>query len=413
MGQTSPSSKPATPSAAPGTSSGTRASARTPTCSPSATRSGPGTARRPSPTGTRSCSTSRTRPPKTKIDDHIRFHHRVISADWSTAESQWNVTAERTDTGETVELTAGFVFACSGYYRYDHGYQPEFAGMDQFTGPDHPPPGLARRPRCDRQAGRRHRQRGHRGDPGPFAGQGRRPRDHAAALTHLHRVACPPASPLSGLLRRVLPEKRAGADHPMDPCPRHPGLLPSEPAPTQDGQATAAQGRPEAAAQRATTSPPTSPPATTRGTSASAPCPTATCSRPSADGTASVVTDQIDTFTETGIRLASGAELEADIIVTATGTGAALPRRRRLCGGRRRRSTCPSRLMYKGMMIEGRAQPGRRHRVHQRLVDAEVRSHLRLRVPAAQPHARQPACSQCAAAELRTPARPRRTDARA
>ena len=59
--------------------------------------------------------------------------------------------------------------------------------------------------------------------------------------------------------------------------------------------------------------------ATTRGTSACAWCPTATCSRRSAQGRASVVTDQIETFTETGIRLASGDELDADVIVTATG----------------------------------------------------------------------------------------------
>ena len=69
------------------------------------------------------------------IDQHIRFHHRIVSADWSTADGAWHVTAERTDTGETVHLTAGFVFSCSGYYRYDQGYLPDFPGMDRFTGP--------------------------------------------------------------------------------------------------------------------------------------------------------------------------------------------------------------------------------------------------------------------------------------
>ena len=62
------------------------------------------------------------------IDRKIRFHHRITRAEWSTDEARWLVTAERTDTGETHELTAGFLFSCSGYYRYDHGYQPEFAG---------------------------------------------------------------------------------------------------------------------------------------------------------------------------------------------------------------------------------------------------------------------------------------------
>ena len=64
---------------------------------------------------------------------------------------------------------------------------------------------------------------------------------------------------------------------------------------------------------------PTSRRRTTRGTSGSAPCPTATCSRRSASGAASVVTDRIETFTEHGLLLESGRELEADIIVTATG----------------------------------------------------------------------------------------------
>src|SRR3954452_11578457 len=68
------------------------------------------------------------------IDEHIRFNHRILTADWSTADARWNVPAQRTDTGETVELTCGFIFSCSGYYRYDHGYQPDFAGMDRFRG---------------------------------------------------------------------------------------------------------------------------------------------------------------------------------------------------------------------------------------------------------------------------------------
>ena len=66
------------------------------------------------------------------IDASIRFHHRVVRADWSSDQALWRVTAERTDTGETVEITCGFIFSCTGYYRYDHGYLPDFAGMDRF-----------------------------------------------------------------------------------------------------------------------------------------------------------------------------------------------------------------------------------------------------------------------------------------
>ena len=68
------------------------------------------------------------------IDRKIRFHHRVVSADWSSADGRWTVEAERSDSGETVQLTCGFFFVCSGYYRYDEGYTPEFPGLDRFGG---------------------------------------------------------------------------------------------------------------------------------------------------------------------------------------------------------------------------------------------------------------------------------------
>src|SRR6185369_16910537 len=69
------------------------------------------------------------------VDQHIRFHHRVVTADWSSDTAQWTVRAQRSDTGEMVEFTCSFLFACSGYYRYDEGYTPSFPGSDRFTGP--------------------------------------------------------------------------------------------------------------------------------------------------------------------------------------------------------------------------------------------------------------------------------------
>src|SRR4051794_38918632 len=67
-------------------------------------------------------------------DQLIRFGHRVVAADWSTEEARWHVTALRSDTGTTVELTAGFVIAASGYYRYDRGYDAQLPGRDRFQG---------------------------------------------------------------------------------------------------------------------------------------------------------------------------------------------------------------------------------------------------------------------------------------
>jgi cation diffusion facilitator CzcD-associated flavoprotein CzcO len=68
------------------------------------------------------------------VTDRIRFGHRVVSADWSSSDSCWTVTAELAHTSETVELSAGFLHFCSGYYRYDEGYTPQLPGSERFEG---------------------------------------------------------------------------------------------------------------------------------------------------------------------------------------------------------------------------------------------------------------------------------------
>ena len=67
-------------------------------------------------------------------DQRIRFSTRVVQAAWSSAEARWHVTAQQAGTGEVIEVTCGFLFCCTGYYRYDHGYRPDFAGLDRFRG---------------------------------------------------------------------------------------------------------------------------------------------------------------------------------------------------------------------------------------------------------------------------------------
>jgi monooxygenase len=71
------------------------------------------------------------------IDKKIRFRHRVKRASWSTKDARWTIEAER-GTGEgaadVVRFTCNFLFSCSGYYRYTDGYTPEFAGRDDFKG---------------------------------------------------------------------------------------------------------------------------------------------------------------------------------------------------------------------------------------------------------------------------------------
>ena len=68
------------------------------------------------------------------IEKHIRFQHLVRSAQWSTETGTWTITVEKADTGETVQLTCGYLFMCSGYYSYKGGYLPDFDGYDDFQG---------------------------------------------------------------------------------------------------------------------------------------------------------------------------------------------------------------------------------------------------------------------------------------
>ncbi|MFN8511077.1 MAG: NAD(P)/FAD-dependent oxidoreductase [Thermomicrobiales bacterium] len=65
---------------------------------------------------------------------HIRYHHTITDAAWSSADNRWTITATRTDTGEEVRFTAGFLWMCQGYYRHSEGYTPQWPGMDQFRG---------------------------------------------------------------------------------------------------------------------------------------------------------------------------------------------------------------------------------------------------------------------------------------
>jgi cation diffusion facilitator CzcD-associated flavoprotein CzcO len=68
------------------------------------------------------------------VDERIRFGHRAVRGEWSSADDRWTVECERTDTGERVTLTCGFLLGCTGYYRYDRGYEPDLPGLERFAG---------------------------------------------------------------------------------------------------------------------------------------------------------------------------------------------------------------------------------------------------------------------------------------
>ena len=80
------------------------------------------------------------------IHDLIRVNHRVLAAEWDGAAATWTVDVEIADTGARTTIRCGFLYVCSGYYRYDAGFSPVFPGVDRFPGPvihpQHWPDGL-------------------------------------------------------------------------------------------------------------------------------------------------------------------------------------------------------------------------------------------------------------------------------
>ncbi len=68
------------------------------------------------------------------IERHIRYHHHVKRASFSSEDARWTVEAERKDTGESVTLTCRWIHMCSGYYNYAEGHLPDFRGRKSFAG---------------------------------------------------------------------------------------------------------------------------------------------------------------------------------------------------------------------------------------------------------------------------------------
>ncbi len=68
------------------------------------------------------------------IAEHIRYHHKVMKATWSSAEKQWTLEVLNKTTGDTEVFTGNFLWMCQGYYRHEEGYTPDWPGMADFKG---------------------------------------------------------------------------------------------------------------------------------------------------------------------------------------------------------------------------------------------------------------------------------------
>ena len=251
------------------------------------------------------------------ISSHIRYQHRVIGAHWSTEEARWTVEVAVGDTGEIKRYRAKFVFLCSGYYRYDRGYMPDFPGRSDFKGdvihPQHWPEGYD-----------------YTGKRVVVIGSGATAvtlvpamSDKASHVTMLQRsptyiAARPSVDKTADFLRKVLPSKTAygltrvknvlQAILIFQMSRRWPDFV-------KKGVLKAIQ---EHLGEDFDVEKHFSP--------SYRPWDQRFCLAPEGDffdvlksGEASIVTDQIERFTEDGILLKSGETLEADLIIPATG----------------------------------------------------------------------------------------------
>lgn len=251
------------------------------------------------------------------IDRKIRYRHDVVRARWSSDHARWTVEARNTGTGEVVEFTCSFLFMCAGYYDYDEGYTPELAGRELFEGrvvhPQHWSPNVD-----------------YDGKRVVVIGSGATAvtlvpelAKRAAHVTMLQRsptyiVSVPERDRIADWMRARLPTSSAYAITRWKNvlfgmafytwCRRFPAMAKK----LLVGQVEKEVGRALDVKKHFT---PRYDPWDQR-----------VCLVPNGDlfdairsKAASVVTDHIETFTKKGVRLRSGAELAADLVVMATG----------------------------------------------------------------------------------------------
>jgi len=251
------------------------------------------------------------------VSDHVRYGHRATRAAWSSEDAAWTVEAMRADSGETVRFTCNFLLMCAGYYSYQQGYTPEFEGRERFKGeivhPQEWPEDLD-------YAGKKVVVIGSGATAMTLVPAMAKDVGHVVMLQRspTYVVSRPDKDIIANGLRAVLPERWAYAitrwknvalqqflyrrtrTHPEQVKQKLLDMVRKELGPDYDVE--------------------------THFTPRYNPWDQRLCLVPNSDlfeairsGKASIVTDHIERFTETGIALTSGKELDADIIVTATG----------------------------------------------------------------------------------------------
>jgi cation diffusion facilitator CzcD-associated flavoprotein CzcO len=284
------------------------------------------------------------------IDRRIRFQRRVVRATWSSVQTRWTVEMERTDTGEAEQMTCDFLMSCTGYFSYEEAYQPEFPGEERFQGQIVHPQFWTE-------------DIDHVGKRVVVIGSGATAvtmvpalAERAAHVTMLQRspsyvVSFPAVDRFLELLGRVLPWRLAYL------------IVRWRNVKVQTGVWVLSKHFPGVVRRLIRKLMERHLPADydldTHFNPRYDPWDERICVVPDADlfeavtaGRVSILTDQIETITERGIALASGGELEADIIATATGLNL------QALGGIELRVDgvavdVPNTLTYRGSMLAG------------------------------------------------------------
>lgn len=251
------------------------------------------------------------------VEKHIRYGHKLIGAAWSSSAAAWTLEIQHGDSDEIVRLRCNTLLMCSGYYSYEAGYLPEFNGRSRFAGeivhPQQWPEDLD-----------------YRGKKVIIIGSGATAMtlipEMASDVEHVvmlqrsptYVISMPDTDVIANTLRRILPQKAAYA------------ITRWKNTAFQQLMYRQTRVRPDTVKRillrRVRKELGKDYDVEKHFSPDYDPWDQRLCLVPNSDlfaairsGKASVVTDQIDTFTEKGILLESGEELDADIIVTATG----------------------------------------------------------------------------------------------
>ncbi|MEO5973971.1 MAG: NAD(P)/FAD-dependent oxidoreductase [Ilumatobacteraceae bacterium] len=252
-----------------------------------------------------------------RLGSHIRFGHQVSKAEWSSVDHRWTIYAQQRTTGQSISFTCAYLFMCSGYYSYKGGYEPEFPGIERFSGPVlHP----QKWPADLDYSGKRVVVIGSGATAMTLVPAMAAEASHVTILQRspTYVVSRPDEDRIANTLRKFLPDAMAYRLTRWKNISRQQLVYKkTRTDPDKVRQLLLGMVRQELGPDYDVDK---------NFTPTYNPWDQRLCLVPNSDlfnainaGTASVITDRISTFTETGITLESGEHLQADLIVSATG----------------------------------------------------------------------------------------------